>query len=122
MRQLSRAETINDLNTFVLSDAAPSGQPFTVDDLLARAEHIVGDQAGDDSSHIELLLAIGRQYTVQEDTPRRAGCWKMRTARSRGVEDLSTRARASCSLAQVLGVVGELPRADALFRDGLATS
>src|SRR6266851_1228867 len=28
LRQLSRAEAINDLNSFVLSDAAPSGKPF----------------------------------------------------------------------------------------------
>ncbi|HEX3704366.1 MAG TPA: serine/threonine-protein kinase [Vicinamibacterales bacterium] len=121
LRQLSRAETINDLNTFVLSDAAPSGQPFTVDDLLARAERVVGDQPGDAGSHIELLLAIGRQYTVQEEYAKARRLLEDAYARSRSLADLSTRARASCSLAQVLGVVGELPRADALFRNGLAT-
>jgi serine/threonine-protein kinase len=33
LRQLSRAEAINDLNSFVLSDAAPTGKPFTAGEL-----------------------------------------------------------------------------------------
>ena len=38
LRELSRAEAINDLNSFLLSDAAPSGKPFTAGELLGRAE------------------------------------------------------------------------------------
>src|SRR5262249_35950776 len=37
-RQLSRAEAINDLNAFLISDAAPMGTSFTARDLLAQAE------------------------------------------------------------------------------------
>src|SRR5262249_39100968 len=60
LRQLSRAEAINDLNSFVLSDAAPSGKPFTVNDLLARAEQLVQRQrSSDDANRVELLMSIG---------------------------------------------------------------
>src|SRR5579872_3072328 len=56
LRQLSRAEAINDLNNFLLTDAAPSGKPFTVNDLLGRAEHVVERQHGtDDVNRVELL-------------------------------------------------------------------
>jgi serine/threonine protein kinase len=36
-RQLQNSEAVNDLNSFLLSDAAPSGKPFTVNELLQRA-------------------------------------------------------------------------------------
>jgi len=69
LRQLSRAEAINDLNAFVLSDAAPLGKPFTARDLLARAEHIVAKQRGETAENqVELLIAVGRQYlSLDED-------------------------------------------------------
>ncbi|HYV65793.1 MAG TPA: serine/threonine-protein kinase, partial [Myxococcales bacterium] len=52
--QLSRAEAINDLNVFLLSDAAPSGKPFTATQLLARAEHIIERQRSKpDASGVE---------------------------------------------------------------------
>src|SRR5262249_52319937 len=56
LRELTRAEAINDLNKFVLSDAAPSGKSFTVQDLLARAERILGrQQSADPISRTELM-------------------------------------------------------------------
>ena len=64
LSELARSEAVNDLNTLVLSDAAPSGKPFTVDDLLTRAEHIVERQQGDETLRAELLITIGWQYTV----------------------------------------------------------
>ena len=36
-RQLARAESFNELMGYVLTDAAPAGKPFTVNELLARA-------------------------------------------------------------------------------------
>src|SRR5207342_1340327 len=56
-RQLRRAEAINDLNAFLLSDAAPSGKPFTVDDLLGSAEQIVRRQRDRaDPSRVDILV------------------------------------------------------------------
>src|SRR5262249_3128781 len=44
LRQLSRAEAINDLDNFLLTDAAPSGNPFTVHELPKRAEPLAKRQ------------------------------------------------------------------------------
>ena len=44
MRQLVRVQEHDEFLDFLLSDAAPSGKPFTVNDLLGRAEHIVERQ------------------------------------------------------------------------------
>jgi serine/threonine-protein kinase len=94
LRQLSRAEAINDLNSFVLSDAAPSGKPFTVNDLLARAEQLVGRRRGaDEGNRVDLLISIGRQYTVQDEYAKARRLLEQAHAAARAVPERSTRAR-----------------------------
>src|ERR1044072_8131921 len=67
LRQLSRAEAINDLNLFLLTDAAPAGKTFTAGDLLAQAERLVNRQSAEtDENRVELLVAIGRQFQMQD--------------------------------------------------------
>jgi tetratricopeptide (TPR) repeat protein len=120
LRQLSRAEAINDLNSYVLSDAAPSGKPFTVNDLLARAEGIIKRQQGAaDSARVDLLISIGRQYTVQDEYAKARVLLEEAYQLSRALPDVSTRGRASCSLAQALTRTGDSQRAEALFHEGL---
>ncbi len=118
-RQLSRAEAINDLNAFLLSDAAPSGKPFTVNELLGRAEHIVDRQHGNDASRVELLISIGRQYVRQDETARGRPILAKAYQLSRGLADRSIRANAACGLADALARTGELPRAEKLIQEGL---
>jgi eukaryotic-like serine/threonine-protein kinase len=121
LRQLSRAEAINDLNQFVLTDAAPSGKPFTVGDLLARAESIVDRQhAESDVNRAEMLVAIGRQYQTQEEGSKARALLGRAYEISRRVSDHSTRAAAACALASALGYAGEFERAEQLIRDGMA--
>lgn len=119
LRQLARAETINELNSFVLSDAAPSGKSFTVDGLLTRAQHIVQQQSAKDVSHVELLISIGRQYTVQDEYAQARPLLEQAYRLSQTLQDPSTRARASCSLAQTLSRQGEFDRAGQLFQQGM---
>jgi serine/threonine protein kinase/tetratricopeptide (TPR) repeat protein len=121
LRQLSRAEAINDLNSFVLSDAAPSGKPFTVDDLLGRAKHIIERQRGNDSNRVELLISIGRQYTVQDEYAKARSLLEEAYRLSRALPDRSNRSSAACALAQTLSRMGEIPRAEALLQEGLNT-
>jgi len=119
-RQLSRAEAINDLNTLLLSDLAPSGKPFTVDELLARAEHIVGRQhGGSDADRVELLISIGRQYTVQGEYEKARELLEEAHRLSLALPESSTRARALCGLAQVLSRGTDLPRSEMLFQQGM---
>ena len=62
-QQLTHAESINDLDNFLLTDAAPSGKPFTANELLGRAEHLVERQHDlNDVNRIQLLISIGRKY------------------------------------------------------------
>jgi eukaryotic-like serine/threonine-protein kinase len=119
LRELSRAEAINDLNNFVLSDAAPSGNPLNVNDLLARAEQVVAQQSGDPAIRAELLIAIGNQYfTMDEDASSRR-VLEQAYALSRGLSDPSVRAKASCALADTLSREIDIPRAEALFQEGI---
>jgi len=118
--QLSRAETINGLNEFLLSDAAPSGKPFTVNELLARAEHIVERQRDKhDPQHIELLISLGRQYNVLDEQAKSRQLLSEAYDLSRELTDHSIRARASCSLASALALTGEHDRAEKLAQEGL---
>jgi eukaryotic-like serine/threonine-protein kinase len=119
-RQLSRAETISDLEDFLLADAAPSGKPFTVNDLLARAEHIVAredDPNGD--NRVELLISIGRQYWGQDEDVKSRAVLEQAYQLSRGLSDHSVRSRASCALASAIARTGDPARAEALFEEGL---
>jgi len=118
LSQLSRAEAINDLNSYVLSDAAPSGKPFTVNDLLARAEGMIKRQRGaDDTTRVDLLISIGRQYTIQDEYAKARSLLEEAYGLSRGLPSVATRGRASCALAQALSRAGDLQRADALFQE-----
>src|SRR5262249_25147806 len=101
LRQLSRAEAINDLNSYVLSDAAPSGKLFSVNDLLARSESIVRRQGGrDDATRADLLISIGRQYTVQDEYARARGLLEEAYRLSRSAPAPAPGGGAACARAQ----------------------
>ena len=119
-RQLSRAEAINDFNSFLLSDAAPSGKPVTVDELLGIAERVVERQHGNEVSRAELLMSIGRQYVSQDEYAKGRQLLEEAHDLSRALPERSTRARTSCALAQVLSRGDDLPRSEALYREGMA--
>src|SRR4030095_12179270 len=117
--QVSRAEAINDLNAILLSDAAPLGKLFTVNDLLQRAEHIVGrQQGGNDVDRVELLTAIGRQYSIQDEDASANRVLTEAYQQSRGLTDRHARARAACALAGILLQGRDSARAETLFQDG----
>ncbi len=120
-RQLSRAEAINDLNAFLISDAAPLGTSFTARDLLARAERIVARQRGDaEENRVEMLVAVGRLYGTVGETANENRILEQAYALSRPIPDASVRAKAACALAGAVVKIGEIPRARQLFREGLA--
>ncbi len=118
-RQLSRREAVNELNNFLLSDAAPSGNPFTASELLGRAEHIVERQHTTDADRVELLVSIGRQYASQDEEGKARRVLEQAYSLSRGLSDPSVKSRASCALADVLSGAGEQQRGEALFQEGL---
>ena len=120
LRQLARAQNTIEFNEFLLSDAAPSGKPFTVNELLQRAEDTLARQSsGDEISRVELLAAVGDQYSTQDEPAKARRVLEQAHMLSRKVQDSSARAEASCSLAGALARDGELTRAEALIQEGL---
>jgi serine/threonine-protein kinase len=119
LRQLSRAEAINELNHFVLSDAAPSGKPFLVNELLERAEHVVVRSQAASADRAGLLVAIGDQYTTMDQGESALRVLNDAYTSSRGLDDRSTRARAACALAATLSRGIDLERAEVLYQEGL---
>jgi eukaryotic-like serine/threonine-protein kinase len=120
LHQVARAQAIIDFNEFLLSDAAPSGKPFTVNELLGRAENILARQrTPDDTSRVELMVVIGDQYSTQDEGAKARRVLEGAYALSRQVHESYARAEASCSLAGALATDGELTRAEALIQEGL---
>ena len=119
-RQLARAEKINDLNHFLLTDAQ-SGKPMTVDELLERAEHIVRREnySQDPAHHVEMLVSIGSQYCDKGEYEKALPILQEAYQLSRGLQDPAARARASCALALPLDRRSEHARAESLIQEGL---
>ncbi len=119
-RQLTRAEAINDLNAFLISDAAPLGTSFTARDLLVRAERIVDRQRGGaEDNRVEMLVAIGRLYGSVGETANENRVLEQAYVLSRPMPDASVRAKAACALAGGVVKIGDIPRARQLLREGL---
>src|SRR5262249_9885334 len=111
----------NDLNELLITDVAPLGKPLTVDALLERAEHIVEKEHYDTdaANHVELLISIGAQYHGLEDNARALRVLDDAYRLSRGLQERSTRAKASCVLAWAMVRKGDLARAESLVDEGL---
>jgi len=118
--QLSRTQATLEFNEFLLSDAAPSGKPFTVNELLGRAENIVARQrTPDDAYRVELMVNIGDQYSTQDENGKARRILENAYRVSRGLHEHTARAEASCALGDALAYDGDLPRAEALIQEGL---
>jgi tetratricopeptide (TPR) repeat protein len=121
MRQLSRAEAINELNAFLLSDAAPGGKPFTVRDLLGHAERILDRQrGGTDENRAEILIALGQQYLSLDEDAKARQLLDRAYGLVASSPEPATRAKAACALADALGEVDEFERAEDLLREGMS--
>ena len=117
--QMARAESINDLDNFLLADAAPSGKPLTLNELLGRAEHIVERQHNSSLvTRADLFASVGRKYVGQDEDGKARHLLEKAYQISRGLPDPSSRAQASCALGSALAR-SDLPRAERLIQEGL---
>ena len=117
-RQLVRVEQHDDFLDFLLSDAAPSGKPFTVNDLLHRAERIVERQKAS-PEQIELMEWIGVDYGSQDQHASARPILERAYQLSRQSTDPAIRASGSCALGFALSRDEDLERSDALIQEGL---
>jgi len=122
LHQASRTEATSEFEEFLLSDAAPSGKPLRVNELLGRAEHILAQQhASSDSDRVALLVSIGFQYSTQDQDADARRVLEQAYKLAQGLTDPSVRAAAACALASSLARDGQSSRAEALFQQGLQT-
>jgi len=121
LRAAARADALNELDSFLIADAGPSGKPFTATDLLERAERAIDHQnAESQENRIEMMVAVGHQYNMFEDTKRSVRLLSAAYALSRQVTDRSVRAKAACALADALSDRGEFDRGERLVNDALS--
>jgi serine/threonine-protein kinase len=121
LRQLARAEAVNEFDSFLLADAAPSGKPFTAGELLARAEKIVARrQGGSDVERVDTMLTIGEQYRTLDQMNDALRILTRAYEIARTLPDRTTRSRAACSLALAVKRTGTPERAEALYQEGIA--
>ena len=125
LRQLARAESVNDMNAFLLSDAAPHGTGV-------HGRRPAEPRRSSSSTGIRSTrrtrprwrrsISIGRQYWSQDedDNARRALTRAFDLSRALPATSASTRGKAACALASALARGDEVPRAITLVRDGLA--
>ena len=118
LSQLVRVQQHDEFLDFLLSDAAPSGKPFTVNNLLDRARHILEKQKAS-SGQIDLLEWIGADYIAQDQQAPGRSVLEHAYQLSRQSTDPSLRASGSCTLAVALARDEELTRAEALIQEGL---
>jgi eukaryotic-like serine/threonine-protein kinase len=120
LQQLARAEGMNDFNHFLLSDAMPSGKPFTAGQLLKRAEEVLEHEGNEtDELRIDLLIAIGTHYQSLDldDDASRVLTRAYELAGQRGEPGL--RARSACALASCAVRSDDAARAESLVQEGL---
>src|SRR5262249_15519779 len=116
----ARAEALNEFQQFMLSDAAPSGKPFTVNELLDRAERILARQrSATDANRVELMVSIGQQYSLQDEDAKARRVLEDAYSRSQHISEETVRAKASCGLANALSRDGDAEHAEALYQEGL---
>lgn len=117
-QQLVRLQQHDEFLEFLLSDAAPSGKPFTVNDLLDRATHIVERQKAS-PGQLELLEWIGVDYGSQDQHARARPVLEQAYRLSQQSANPAVRAKGACSLAYALSRDEDLTKADALIQEGL---
>lgn len=118
-RQLSRADAIIDLNTFVLSDSAPSAKSF-VSELVGRAEEMVGRQQNpDDANQLEVRMSVGVQYLGLGEIAKARRLLTEAYQRARALPDPAMRARTACALSLALAGQGDVSGAEKLIQEGL---
>lgn len=119
LAQLARAEGLDELNQYILSGAAPVGKPLTVNDLLARAAHMLERQRAEPNNRVALLTSIGGQYATQDERATGLRLLDESYQLSRASADPSVRARAACALASELALQASSPRPEELLAQGL---
>jgi serine/threonine-protein kinase len=119
IQMVSRVKADREFLEAIVFDVGASGKPFTVKDLLARGEHILARQSGDEAGRVELMNWLGLDYSVLDDNVSGRRILEEAYKMSRGMSDPSLHAGAACNLGSLLARDQELDRAEQLFQEGI---
>ncbi len=120
LRQLSRAEAVNQFNEFIFSDGFPTDKPFTAKELLDYETSILDRQKDVDANRVELMALVALQYSLLNQPKEAARLGEQSYALSRNLPEPEIRAVAACQLASVLAEGGgDLRRAEALYKEAM---
>ncbi len=114
---------MNDLNQFLLADAAPHGRPFTAGELLIQAEQLLQLDTGRSLEiRVDSLTSIGRAYWSQDedDNGRRVLAQAYELSAGLPASAGAVRAKAACAYGAALAAGDDIERGQALIREGLA--
>jgi eukaryotic-like serine/threonine-protein kinase len=115
LRQLARAEAVNDLNSFIFTQSPLSKETF---DLASR---VLGRQQGISvTSRVHILISLGSDVELRQGDLRGQQTLEEAYRLSRQENEPSTRANAACALAETLSAGDQFARADKLIREGLS--
>jgi serine/threonine protein kinase/tetratricopeptide (TPR) repeat protein len=118
-QQLKRSQEHDELMNFLLFDAAPK-KATSVSDLLARAAQVIEKRhSSDPLRRADLLMWIGDNYSSEDQTAQARVLVEKAYQISRGLSDISIRARASCFMADSLSQDLDLVRAESMVQEGL---
>jgi len=117
-REFARAAQHDEFLDFLLADAAPSGKPFTVNDLLDRAKKIVEKQ-NPSPQQAELMDWIGDDYAAHGQYAQARPILERAYQLSLQSNDPRVRASAACTLGWELSHQEDLARGEALIAEGL---
>ncbi len=121
LTQLERAENINEFTSFLLGQALPADRPMPVDEILARAEHLVDRRfAQDEALAVDVLTSIGNIYFLHDETDNAHRLLKRAFEASSRVADPAVRAAVACDWASAVGATGDFVTAGRLITEALA--
>jgi serine/threonine protein kinase/tetratricopeptide (TPR) repeat protein len=114
--QLRRAEATNELSTFLLESARPSGKSFSNVDMLARGETLIARRFANDAAlRVFMQLTLADRYFDNQQYEARNRLVKQAYEDSRTITDVGLRSYAACHWASNLAEHGEFRQAFALF-------
>jgi serine/threonine protein kinase len=117
--QLRQAAAVSEFTTFLISEASPNGKPFTIDDLLTRADNILTREHGTLENRVPLMASIGMEYSLEDNEKKARPILEAAYKLSKTSADPSARAVAACSLASAVNRGGDRNYAETLVQEGL---
>ncbi len=118
IKQLNRAQALNELNIYLLNDASPAKKPLTTGELMVKAENLIETQhATNPVLYSTLMLTIGHEYQSMGQIGKSSNLLRKAYERAQSTDDTSLRAHAACTWGYANALSGKIEDARTLFKE-----